>query len=146
MDFWARPPAERLAAFARLRALDRPVFFRRATAAAGPRRTGLPRARTARRRGRAASRNAKVFSSEPAATSPEPPPWLSLIFGTPMVNMDDPRHARLRRIVSRAFSPRLLARLEQDVERTATRIVDDVVASGAGATSWRRWPPGCPSR
>ena len=27
LDFWARPPDERLAAFARLRALDRPVFF-----------------------------------------------------------------------------------------------------------------------
>ncbi|MGH3387379.1 MAG: cytochrome P450 [Actinomadura sp.] len=130
MDFWARPPAERLAAFARLRALDRPVFFpepRLPLVRAGRGFHALVRHADVV----AASRNAKVFSSEPAATSPEPPPWLSLIFGTPMVNMDDPRHVRLRRIVSRAFSPRLLTRLEEDVERTATRIVDDVIASGA---------------
>jgi cytochrome P450 len=131
MEFWARPPAERLAAFARLRALDRPVFF------AEPK---VPMVRAGRgfhalvRHADvvAASRNAEVFSSEPAATSPEPPPWVSLVFGTPMVSMDDPRHARLRRIVSRAFSPRMLAGLERDIEVTAARIVDDVAASRTG--------------
>jgi len=34
--------------------------------------------------------------------------------------MDDPRHARLRRIVSRAFSPRLIAKFEDDVRDVAT--------------------------
>jgi cytochrome P450 len=54
------------------------------------------------------------------------------VFGTPMVNMDDPRHARLRRIVSRAFSPKMLARVEADIQVTAARIVDDVLAAGPG--------------
>jgi cytochrome P450 len=49
-----------------------------------------------------------------------------------MVNMDDPRHGRLRRIVSRAFSPRMLAKIEIDIAATATRIVDDVLAAGPG--------------
>src|SRR3954466_924099 len=131
LDFWARPPEDRLAAFARLRALDRPVFF-------AEQRIPLVRA------GRGfhalvrhadvvhASRNAKVFSSEPAATSPEPPSWISLLFGRPMVNMDDPRHARLRRIVSRAFTPRRLAQIDDHIAKAATAIVDDVVSGGTG--------------
>ena len=47
-----------------------------------------------------------------------------------MINMDDPRHARLRRIVSRAFTPRMIAKFEDDVRRAATAIVDDLLAAG----------------
>jgi cytochrome P450 len=50
-------------------------------------------------------------------------------FGS-MINMDDPRHARLRRIVSRAFSPRLIAKFEDDVRRAAAAVVDDLLAAG----------------
>jgi len=125
MEFWGRPPAERYAAFARLRELGEPVYF------AEPRvplvRSGKGFYALVRHADvLTASRNAKVFSSEPAATSPEPPPWLAAIFGTPMVNMDDPRHARLRRIVSRAFSPKMLTKIENDIQITATKIVDDL--------------------
>lgn len=131
LDFWARPPEERLRAFARLRALDRPVFFEE-------QRIPLVRA------GRGfhalvrhadvvhASRHAKIFSSEPAATSPEPPAWVAMLFGRPMVNMDDPRHARLRRVVSRAFTPRRLEQIEDHIAKTATEIVDDVLRAGSG--------------
>ncbi|MFB4316969.1 cytochrome P450 [Actinomadura sp. 21ATH] len=129
MEFWDRPPEERLADFARLRELGRPVFFaepRVPFVRAGKGFHALVRHADVV----AASRNAKIFSSEPAATSPEPPPWLARILGTPMVNMDDPRHARLRRIVSRAFSPKMLAKIEADIEETAARIVDDVAETG----------------
>ena len=44
-------------------------------------------------------------------------------FGS-MIAMDDPRHARLRRIVSRGFTPRALGQLEADVQRRAAAIVD----------------------
>jgi methyl-branched lipid omega-hydroxylase len=47
-----------------------------------------------------------------------------------MSNMDDPRHARLRRIVSRAFSPRLIAKFQDDLQRAATEMVDDLLATG----------------
>jgi cytochrome P450 len=47
-----------------------------------------------------------------------------------MINMDDPRHGRLRRIVSRGFTPRMLARVEGDVRRSAARIVDAVIEKG----------------
>jgi cytochrome P450 len=131
LEFWAQPPERRLAAFARLRAREHPVFF-------AERRIPFLRA------GRGfhalvrhadvvyASRNAKLFSSEPAATWPEPPPWVAPLFGRPMVNMDDPRHARLRRIVSRAFTPRRLAQIDEHIAKTATEIVDDVLRAGSG--------------
>ncbi|XVQ16010.1 cytochrome P450 [Spirillospora sp. CA-255316] len=129
MDFWDRPPERRLADFARLRELGRPVYFpepRVPFVRSGKGFHALVRHADVVE----ASRNAKVFSSEPAATSPEPPPWLPALFGTPMVNMDDPAHARLRRIVFRAFTPKMLARIEEDVRATAARIVDDVLAEG----------------
>ena len=47
-----------------------------------------------------------------------------------MINMDDPRHARLRRIVSRAFTPRMIQRFADDVARIAAGIVDDLLATG----------------
>ncbi|MER7134639.1 cytochrome P450 [Streptosporangium saharense] len=131
LGFWRRPLKERNEAFARLRELDRPVFF-------PERRVPLLRS------GKGfyalvrhadvveASRNAKVFSSEPAVTNPEPPGWVKHVFGESMVNMDDPRHARLRRIVSRAFSPKMLAGLQDGIDRACAGIVDDVVAEGPG--------------
>jgi cytochrome P450 len=44
--------------------------------------------------------------------------------------MDDPRHARLRRIVSRAFTPKMIKKFEEDVQRTAGVIVDELLATG----------------
>ncbi|MEU1729653.1 cytochrome P450 [Streptosporangium sp. NPDC020145] len=131
LGFWRRPIKERNEAFARLRELDRPVFF-------PERRVPLLRS------GKGfyalvrhadvveASRNAKVFSSEPAVTNPEPPGWVKHVFGESMVNMDDPRHARLRRIVSRAFSPKMLAGLQDGIDRACAGIVDDVISEGPG--------------
>src|SRR3569833_658625 len=131
LEFWARPPEERLRVFARLRAQDRPAFFteqRVPFVRAGRGFHALVRHEDVVY----ASRNAKVFSSEPAATSPAPPPWIALLFGRPMVNMDDPRHARLRRIVSRAFTPRRLEKIDEHIAKTATTIVDDVLRAGSG--------------
>jgi len=57
------------------------------------------------------------------------PPDLNDFFGS-MINMDDPRHARLRGIVSRGFTPRMLRRLEDDVQRVAAQIVDRLLDRG----------------
>ena len=131
LAFWARPPAERMAAFARLREQDRPVFFaeqRVPLVRSGAGFYALVRHSDVTE----ASRNPRVFSSEPAATSPEPPPWVPLVFGTPMVNMDDPGHARLRRIVAGAFTPRRLAGLDELIQLAAGRIVEEMAAEGPG--------------
>jgi cytochrome P450 len=116
--FWQRPPAERLAAFAKLRQLDAPVFV--------PERAGGYHALVRHADVVAASRKTDVFISGPGVTTPRPPRWVRLAFGDSMVNLDDPRHANLRGTISRAFTPRMLARTAEDVRRTAARIVDDV--------------------
>lgn len=129
LAFWRQPLHVRHEAFARLRRLDRPLFF--------PERK-VPLLRTGSgfyalvRHADVveAGRNAKVFSSEPAVTNPEPPGWVKYVFGESMVNLDDPRHARLRRIVSRAFSPRMLAGLQSGIEAACAGIVDDVLREG----------------
>ncbi|MFI6318572.1 cytochrome P450 [Nonomuraea sp. NPDC050556] len=129
LDFWRKPLKERHEAFARLRQQDRPVFFPEKKVPllrSGKGFYALVRHDDVVE----ASRNAKVFSSEPAVTNPEPPGWVKNVFGESMVNMDDPRHARLRRIVTRSFSPRMLAGLQDDIQAACTRIVDDVVAGG----------------
>src|SRR3569833_825357 len=58
------------------------------------------------------------------------PPDLNEYFGS-MINMDAPRHAKIRRIVSRAFSPRLIQRFEDQVQAVAEQIVEQVAAKGA---------------
>ncbi|MFI6598335.1 cytochrome P450 [Nonomuraea sp. NPDC050536] len=129
LDFWRKPLKGRHEAFARLRQLEHPVFFPEKKVPllrSGKGFYALVRHADVVE----ASRNAKVFSSEPAVTNPEPPGWVKQVFGESMVNMDDPRHAKLRRIVTRSFSPKLLAGLQNDIEQACAAIVDDVVAQG----------------
>ena len=77
-----------------------------------------------------ASRTPEIFSSARGATSiPDLPSDFNEFFGG-MINMDDPRHARQRRIVSRGFTPRALARLEASVQARAAAIVDRVIERG----------------
>ena len=128
-EFWGLPLAERAAAFARLRAEPHPRFFAEPEAPfaePGPGYYALVRHADVAE----ASKHADVFSSAAGATSiPDLPVEFNEYFGS-MINMDDPRHARLRRIVSRAFSPRLIAKFEDDVRRVATASVDDLLATG----------------
>jgi cytochrome P450 len=120
--FWARPAAERQAAFATLRALDRPRFFSR------PDGTDGFYALVRHADVMAASKAADLFSSEPSVTTPPPPSWVRTVFGDSMVNMDGPRHSDLRRVVQKAFTPRRVALVEESIRRISTRIVDDVLA------------------
>ncbi|MFD8618463.1 cytochrome P450 [Streptomyces sp. NPDC059513] len=129
--FWQLPRPERLAAFARLRERDAPVLF-------------TPRPGTARTSGKpfyalvrhadvlTASRTPKVFASAPGVTTPEPAGWAKALFGNSMVNMDGPEHAALRRIISRRFTPRLLAATEENIDRLAARLVDEMIAERPG--------------
>ena len=49
-----------------------------------------------------------------------------------LLNMDAPQHTRLRKIVSRAFTPRAVERLRADLAERAQRIVETAAAGGAG--------------
>jgi len=75
-----------------------------------------------------ASRHPQLFSSAPSITLGDNIPELSEFFGS-MIVMDDPRHQRLRSIVSRAFTPRVVARTEESVRDRARRLVDAMVTS-----------------
>ena len=44
-----------------------------------------------------------------------------------MLNMDPPDHARLRRMLSRSFTPRAVAALTASIERTAAGLVDRMI-------------------
>jgi cytochrome P450 len=46
-----------------------------------------------------------------------------------MIAMDDPRHQRLRGIVSRAFTPRVLKTIEESIRERARRLVSTMVGS-----------------
>lgn len=73
-----------------------------------------------------ASRHPEIFSSAAGITIGEQTPELAEYFGS-MIAMDDPRHARLRNIVRSAFTPRVLALLEDSVRDRARRLVAAMV-------------------
>jgi len=128
--FWARPLEEREGAFATLRR-ERPISFHEE-----PYIEGLPFPRgpgywalTRYADILEASRKPELFCSGKGANIGDLPPDFNEFFGS-MINMDDPRHARLRRIVSAGFTPRMIQRAEENVQRTAKSIVDSVIESG----------------
>jgi cytochrome P450 len=118
--FWREPRPHRDAAFRALRELPSPAYF-------GEPGRGF-HALVRHRDVLEASRRPEIFTSGAGVTTPRPPRWVRFAFGDSMVNLDDPRHARMRNVVARAFTPRVVSRISEDVQRVATRIVDDVIA------------------
>ena len=49
-----------------------------------------------------------------------------------MLNMDAPHHTRLRKIISRGFTPRAVGRLEEELAQRAQNIVKTAAAAGSG--------------
>jgi methyl-branched lipid omega-hydroxylase len=128
-EFWGLPLSDRHDAFARLRALPRPAFFEAPDSPFGEAGRGYY-ALVSHADVAAASRNPELFSSASGATSVEDlPAEFNEYFGS-MISVDDPRHARLRRIVSRAFTPKMIRKFEQDVQLAAAAIVADLIATG----------------
>ena len=125
--FWQLPHDQRLEVFAMLRRRESPEYF------CAPQST----LRRGRQPGfyalvghedvREASRNSAVFGSAPGVTTPLPARWVQTLFGKSMVNLDGHEHAQLRKIVSRAFSPRLLGEAERDIHDVVARVVEDAV-------------------
>ncbi len=132
MEFWAEPLDVRERAFAALRQ-HRPVPFYEEPL---PDNDLIPKgpgyfALTKHADILEASRRPEEFCSGHGATGIFDMPAEFLEFFGSMINMDDPRHARLRRIVSRAFTPRMLKRVEDQVQEAARAIVDEVAPLGA---------------
>jgi cytochrome P450 len=126
--FWALPLAERHDAFARLRALDQPVFFEEPDSPFA--KTGGYYALVKHADVVEVSRHADAFCSGRGATQvADVPAEFNEYFGS-MINMDDPRHARLRRIVSRSFTPKMIKKFEDDVDVAAGQVVTDLIKRG----------------
>ncbi len=129
-EFWVRPLAEREGAFRTLRR-ERPVSFHEEPWIEGspfPRGPGYW-AMVKLEDVLLVSRSPELFCSGKGSNIGDLPQEFNEFFGS-MINMDDPRHARLRRIVSRGFTPRMLARVQEDVQRVAREIVDRVIGRG----------------
>ena len=130
-EFWVRPTADIEADLTRLRA-EAPVHF--FDEAPMPPEVPLPQGPGSWVLSRYAdilhvSKNPQLFSSANGITLLDAPPEFNEFFSS-MIAMDDPRHARLRRIVSAGFTPRMLKRLEDSVQQVATQIVDEVSQRG----------------
>ena len=129
LDWWTRPLPEREAAFAALRA-QRPIAS--GVLEALP-HLGMPESPywsiTRHADVVEASRHPELFCSGQGTNIADLPPDFVEFFGS-MINMDDPRHARMRRIVSRGFTPRQLETMRTDVEGVAAGIVDEIADRG----------------
>jgi cytochrome P450 len=131
-DFWAQDDDFRDGAFATLRR-EAPISFweipKQPEIDAGSGHWALTRYDDVHY----ASRHPHIFSSVPNITLSDNIPELTEFFGS-MIVMDDPRHQRLRNIVSRAFTPRVVARTEQAVRKRARRLVDTMIAKHPDGT------------
>ena len=128
-ETWGRPDREGV--FAKLRA-EAPITFQAemvpppgSTFAQGPGYWALTRYADVMQ----ASRDPDTFHSAPSVNIPDIPPEIAEWLGS-MINMDAPKHTKLRLIVNRGFTPRQIARVEASVREQASQIVDRVAPMG----------------
>ena len=72
------------------------------------------------------SRNPELFCSGKGSNIADLTVELNEFFGS-MISMDDPKHVRLRTIVSKGFTPKEITRVEEYVKNKAKTIVDKVL-------------------
>ncbi len=128
-EFWMASRDERERGFATLRR-ERPISFHEEPEVPGLGRGPGFWSLTRHADVLEASRNGQLFSSGRGGVNMiDQPDDFAQFFGS-MIAMDDPRHARLRRIVSNGFTPARLRNVIADVERAAVEIVDGVLDRG----------------
>jgi len=80
---------------------------------------------------RAVSHDWETFSSELGATFiPTQDEEAMAQLRLTILNMDPPKHHRYRRLVSRGFTPRMIGKLTEELERRAAAVVDAVCEKG----------------
>ncbi|TFV55931.1 cytochrome P450 [Mycobacterium sp. PS03-16] len=127
LDFWEWDDDRRDGAFATLRR-EAPIRFFEVPEFAGFTAGAGHWALTTYDDVRHASRHPEVFSSIPTSTALNDTPAEIAEFVGSMISLDDPRHLRLRGIVNRAFTPKMLARIEESVRDRARRLVSALIA------------------
>lgn len=82
------------------------------------------------------SRRSDVFGSSPDGAIPVWPKEMTReaidMQRAVLLNMDAPQHTRLRKIISRGFTPRAIGRLEEELAQRAQNIVKAAAAEGGG--------------
>jgi cholest-4-en-3-one 26-monooxygenase len=82
------------------------------------------------------SKRSDVFGSSPDGAIPTWPQEMTRdaidLQKSVLLNMDAPQHTRLRKIISRGFTPRAVGRLEDELRERAKRIAQTAAAAGAG--------------
>ncbi len=73
------------------------------------------------------SRNPQLFCSGQGSNIGDLPQEMNEFFGS-MINMDDPKHFRLRSIVSKGFTPKQIDRIDGYIVDKAREIVDRLIA------------------
>ncbi len=133
LDFWARSAEERDEYFARLRE-DAPLSRHDPPEDI----LGLPDDRRAPYWAivryediRAISRDPATFCSGEGVQFADAPPEM-LEASQSFLAMDAPRHTKLRRLVSAAFTPRQIARIETGIRSAAREIVAEAAPTGGG--------------
>ena len=129
LEFWKRPLDERAAAFTLLRAQPELAFYAEPEPAPGLVQGPGFHCLTRHAEVVEASRHPELFCSGRGTNIGDMPSEFLEFFGS-MINLDDPRHARFRRIVSRAFTPRFLESLKADVSQIAAEIVAGIAPRG----------------
>src|SRR5215213_4869554 len=123
-DFWLRPPAERHAVFDRLRR-DQPfAFFAEPEIPmleVGPGYFAVTRHADL---DTISSQPAIFCSGQGAVSITDIPADLNEFYGS-LISMDDPRHAKIRRIVSKVFTPRMLEQLVGSVQEIVVDVLEN---------------------
>src|SRR5437763_7336745 len=133
LEFWDHPAEERDRAFALLRR-DAPVSHHHPP-------DNLLEVEQVDERGywaivryediRHVSRNPDVFCSGQGTQFGDAPPEM-LEASQSFLAMDAPRHTKLRGLVSSAFTPRQVARIEDGIRANARRVVEEAAPTGGG--------------
>ena len=127
-EFWRMPLEDRMARFAELRESD--AFLRASfdNPMSGLTETFWVTTRYAELV--EISRRPEDFCSGRGAVSIPDLPAEALDFFGSFINMDDPRHARQRGIVSRSFTPRQLTSVLDSVETICSEVIDEMCEQG----------------
>lgn len=131
-SFWARPALQMDEVFAQLRA-EHPVSWQRPIEGAvvpdpdDPGFWAVVRHADIKR----VSHDNQTFVSGQGVFFDRLPP-LFLEMALSFLAMDPPRHDQLRRLVSKAFTPRQIKRIEDKIELAAKQIVDDIATDPSG--------------
>ncbi len=127
-DFWSQPFDIRDRTFAELRALDGISWHPPLPTLFDIEEPGFW-ALTRRADLQFASQNPDLFTSAQGVAL-DPMPAEVQKFATFFLGMDPPQHTTYRRLISSAFTPRNVRRIEEQIHANAVAIVDDLVGAG----------------